>query len=110
MRAHGEGRFFVELVNLPRTIKCDKYFKADKKTVDGYIKAYYSKCKMYGRIDAKTKFCAVLHDDDAYAVALLPISNLKGCENEIRKCIAKQFGVDVDVAKLSSKILKLLED
>ena len=110
MRAHGDGKFYVELINFPRTIKCDKYVKADQRTVDGYLKACYSKCKIYGRIDAKTKFCAVLHDDDAYPVALLPISNLKGCESEIRKCIAKQFGVDVDVRKLSPKILKMLED
>lgn len=110
MRAHGKGKFFVELVNLPRTIKCDKYVKANQRTVDGYLKACYSKCKIYGRIDAKTKFCAVLHDDDAYPVALLPISNLKGCETEIRKCIAKQFGVDVNVQKLSPKIIKMLED
>ena len=110
MRAHGQGKFFIELVNLPRTIKCDKYIKADNRTVDGYLKAYCSKCRMYGRMDAGTKFCAVLHDDDARAVAVLPLSSLKGCENEIRKCIAKQFGVDVNVQKLSSKILKMLED
>lgn len=107
-----EGRkdeMLARIINVARTIKLHPSQETAKMTSNEYVKAYYGKHKLCGNVDSKTRFCILLYNGKMSSEALLPLSSLKGCENEVKKCIAKISGKDVAVQKLPAAILRSME-